>query len=103
MAKLKIGDVLDELVSGDVPIKAVPVHGGWVEIDTPSDVAAAEERWNSAGSPVSTADAAGAAAVTGAGSAAGPAPANAPQAPAASPSPARPEFELPQIFRAPRR
>jgi choline kinase len=47
MAKLGLTDVLDELaVAGDVAVKAVPVHGGWVDIDTPEDIAAAEERWN---------------------------------------------------------
>jgi len=43
--QLTLTDVLDELITGDVPVMAVPVHGGWVEIDTPDDVAAAEERW----------------------------------------------------------
>jgi L-glutamine-phosphate cytidylyltransferase len=47
MAKLGLTDVLDELaVGGDVVVKAVPVHGGWVDIDTPEDIVAAEERWN---------------------------------------------------------
>jgi choline kinase len=48
LAKLALTDVLDELTTGDVPIKAVPIHGGWVDFDTPEDVAAAEERWSSA-------------------------------------------------------
>jgi NDP-sugar pyrophosphorylase family protein len=52
LAKLALTDVLDELTTGDVPIKAVPVHGGWVDIDTPRDQTAAEERWNSAAGPV---------------------------------------------------
>jgi choline kinase len=52
LAKLALTDVLDELTTGDVPVKAVPVHGGWVDIDTPGDIAAAEERWNSATAPV---------------------------------------------------
>jgi choline kinase len=46
LAQLGLMDVLDELIVGDVPVKSVPIHGGWVEIETPSDVAAAEERWN---------------------------------------------------------
>jgi choline kinase len=46
LAQLSLMDVLDELIAGDVPVKSVPIHGGWVEIETPSDVAAAEERWN---------------------------------------------------------
>ena len=102
MAKLKITDLLDELVSGDVPIKAVPVHGGWVEIDRPSDVEAAEERWNSVESPVATAEPAGAAHANEAPPSTG-APSAVPQAPAAGPPTTLPEFELPQIFRAPRR
>jgi choline kinase len=47
LAKLALTDVLDELTTGDVPIKAVPIHGGWVDIDTPEDLAAAEARWSS--------------------------------------------------------
>lgn len=38
-------DVLDELTTGDVPIKAVQIHGGWVEIDTPKDLEVGEARW----------------------------------------------------------
>jgi NDP-sugar pyrophosphorylase family protein len=49
---LALADVLDELITGDVPVKAVPIHGGWVDFDTPEDVAAAEERWSSAAGPV---------------------------------------------------
>ena len=52
LAKLALTDVLDELTTGDVPIKAIPIHGGWIDIDTPGDVAAAEERWSSATVPV---------------------------------------------------
>jgi L-glutamine-phosphate cytidylyltransferase len=44
--KLAMTDVLDELTTGDVPVKAVPVHGGWVEVHTPEDISLAEERWN---------------------------------------------------------
>jgi choline kinase len=59
MAKLAMTDVLDELTTGDVPVKAVPIHGGWVEIDTPKDLAVGEERWTAGeGRPV-TAEAAG--------------------------------------------
>jgi choline kinase len=47
MAKLGLTDVLDELaVAGDIAVKAVAVHGGWVDIDTPEDLVAGEERWN---------------------------------------------------------
>jgi choline kinase len=52
LSKLALTDVLDELTTGDVPIKAIPIHGGWVDIDSPGDLAAAEERWNSATAPV---------------------------------------------------
>ncbi len=46
MAKLTLTDVLDELaVSGDVPVKAIPIHGGWVDIDRPEDLPIGEERW----------------------------------------------------------
>src|ERR1035437_1183106 len=39
LAKLSMTDVLDELaIGGDVAVKAVPIHGGWVEIDTPEDL-----------------------------------------------------------------
>jgi choline kinase len=48
LAKLTITDVLDELaVAGDVGVKAVPIHGGWVDIDSPADLVIAEERWTS--------------------------------------------------------
>jgi L-glutamine-phosphate cytidylyltransferase len=48
MAKMDVMDVLDELaVSGDVPVKAIPIHGGWVDIDRPEDLPIAEERWTS--------------------------------------------------------
>jgi L-glutamine-phosphate cytidylyltransferase len=47
MARLAIADVLDELATaGDVAVKAIPIHGGWVEINSPEDLAPAEERWN---------------------------------------------------------
>ena len=52
LAKLALADVLDELITGDVPVKAVPIHGGWVDFDTPEDMAAAEERWSSATEPI---------------------------------------------------
>ena len=46
MAKMDITDVLDELaVSGDVPVKAIQIRGGWADIDRPEDLAIAEERW----------------------------------------------------------
>jgi choline kinase len=48
--RLAMTDVLDELTTGDVPVKAIPVHGGWVEVHTPEDIAFAEERWNGAAS-----------------------------------------------------
>jgi L-glutamine-phosphate cytidylyltransferase len=104
MAKLTLYDLLDELVSGDVPIKAVAIQGGWVEIDTPADVAAAEERWNSSSAsasvvpqPVNTA-AAGVPAPGVPGSAPAPAPAPAPPR-----STLNEPFEMPPVFRAPRR
>jgi L-glutamine-phosphate cytidylyltransferase len=43
---LAMTDVLDELTSGDVPVTAIPIHGGWAEIDSPDDIAVGEERWN---------------------------------------------------------
>jgi choline kinase len=46
--QLTMMDLLDELTTGDVPIKAIPIHGGWVDIDTPDDLVAAEERWTGA-------------------------------------------------------
>jgi choline kinase len=104
MAKLTIYDLLDELVSGDVAIKAVTVQGGWVEIDTPSDVAAAEERWNATPGSVGAAPQPGSAAPSG--PAAG-APAPGGQPPATTPPPPRSSlnepFEMPPVFRAPRR
>jgi len=46
MARLTMTDVLDELaISGDVPVKAIPIHGGWVDIDRPEDLPIGEERW----------------------------------------------------------
>jgi L-glutamine-phosphate cytidylyltransferase len=48
MAKLDMTDVLDELaVSGEVPVKAIGIHGGWVDIDRPEDIAIGEERLTS--------------------------------------------------------
>jgi choline kinase len=49
--QLAMTDVLDDLTTGDVPIMAIPIHGGWVEIDTPEDIVAGEERWSVAASP----------------------------------------------------
>jgi NDP-sugar pyrophosphorylase family protein len=49
MAKLDMTDVLDELaVSGDVPVKAIEIKGGWADIDRPEDLPLAEERWTGA-------------------------------------------------------
>jgi L-glutamine-phosphate cytidylyltransferase len=46
LARLAMTDVLDALSAGGrVPVTAVPIHGGWVEIDSPEDIAAGEERW----------------------------------------------------------
>jgi hypothetical protein len=50
LAKLTLADVLDEMISGDVPVKAISIRGGWVEIDSPGDIPLAEERWNSTAS-----------------------------------------------------
>jgi L-glutamine-phosphate cytidylyltransferase len=103
MAKLTIYDLLDELVSGDVPIKAVTIQGGWVEIDTPGDVAAAEERWNSAPGSIGVAPQPG----TAPGLPAAGAPAPGGQSPANTTTPPRSTlnepFEMPPVFRAPRR
>jgi len=66
---LTMTDMLDELTSGDVPVTAIPIHGGWIGIDTPDDIAAGEERWNAgAGQPVAVVEPAVTAADTGAGS-----------------------------------
>jgi NDP-sugar pyrophosphorylase family protein len=46
--QLTMMDLLDELTTGDVPVTAIPIHGGWVDIDTPDDLVAAEERWTGA-------------------------------------------------------
>ena len=104
MAKLTIYDLLDELVSGDVPVKAAPIQGGWVEIATPADMAAAEERWNSPPGSAAVAPQAGTTARSS------PAPGVAgPIAPAPAPTTAPPRstlnepFEMPPVFRAPRR
>lgn len=49
MAKLDLMDVLDELaVSGDVPVKAIEIKGGWVDMDRPEDLPLAEARWTGA-------------------------------------------------------
>jgi hypothetical protein len=99
MAKLTIYDLLDELVSGDVPIKAVTIQGGWVEIDRPEDVAAAEERWNSTSAVVPVVPPTGIAAPgSPAAGVAGPAPTSNPVR-----SSLNEPFEMPPVFRAPRR
>ena len=49
LRSLAMTDVLDELARGAVPVTAVPVRGGWIEIDSPGDIAPAEERWAAAG------------------------------------------------------
>jgi L-glutamine-phosphate cytidylyltransferase len=56
LRELHMTDVLDELAritdrapegaTGAVPVTAVPIHGQWVEIDTPTDLAAAHTRWS---------------------------------------------------------
>lgn len=71
LAKLTLADVLDEMTSGDVPVKAIPIRGGWVEIDSPGDIPLAEERWNSTASADPVVVDPGAGSETG-GSAAGP-------------------------------
>jgi choline kinase len=43
---LYVTDVLDELASTGL-VQAVPIAGGWVEIDRPHDIAVAEARWAS--------------------------------------------------------
>jgi choline kinase len=60
LSKLAMTDLLDELTTGDVPVKAIPVHGGWAEIESPEDIVAAEERWAAyaAASPIQAAPAA---------------------------------------------
>ena len=104
MAKLTIYDLLDELISGDLPIKAVTIQGGWVAINTPGDVAAAEERWNSVPGSAAVAPPPGAAAPNSAGAGV---PGSAAQSPAAPTAPPRSTlndpFEMPPVFRAPRR
>jgi choline kinase len=42
---LHMTDVLDELACGGVPVTAVPVRGGWIELDSPGDIAPGEQRW----------------------------------------------------------
>ena len=44
LARLYMTDVLDELAR-DGLVHAVPIHGGWVEIDRPEDIPVAEARW----------------------------------------------------------
>jgi len=104
MSKLTVNDLLDELVSGDVPLKAVRISGGWVAIDTPADVAIGEERWNSTPASIAvTPD-------TGSGPGSGAAPGSPATGggtsgsltPGGSP-PMNQPFELPPVFRAPRR
>ena len=91
--QLTMMDLLDELTTGDVPIKAIPIHGGWVDIDTPDDLVAAEERWTgTAAQPVVVEPAAPEAAV--------PAPAT------AAPPTSMAEsgiFRVPSSYRTPRR
>jgi choline kinase len=56
MARLAMTDMIDELATaGDIPVKAVPIHGGWVEIDSPEDLAVAEERWTTGIDPAGVA------------------------------------------------
>jgi L-glutamine-phosphate cytidylyltransferase len=98
MAKLAITDVLDELVSGDVPVKAVTIHGGWIQIETPSDIAAAEERWNSPSGSVEVAPQ-----PTAPAPGASPAGSNPSTAPAPAADSRNQPFDMPQVFRAPRR
>jgi len=47
LERLYMTDVLDELAA-DGLVHAVPVHGGWVEIDRPEDIPVAEARWAAA-------------------------------------------------------
>jgi choline kinase len=50
LARLAMTDLLDALAAGGtVPVTAVPIHGGWAEIDSPEDIAAGEERWLASG------------------------------------------------------
>ena len=45
LRRLYLTDVLDEL-AGEGIVRAVPIRGGWVEIDTPRDRVVAEARWS---------------------------------------------------------
>jgi choline kinase len=49
LRRLYMTDVLDELARLGA-VQAVPIHGDWVEIDTPTDLAVAEARWAAAAS-----------------------------------------------------
>jgi L-glutamine-phosphate cytidylyltransferase len=44
LRRLYMTDVLDELARSGA-VDAVPIHGDWVEIDTPTDLDVAESRW----------------------------------------------------------
>jgi L-glutamine-phosphate cytidylyltransferase len=44
LRRLYMTDILDELAGTGI-VHAVPIHGGWVEIDSPTDIALAESRW----------------------------------------------------------
>jgi choline kinase len=44
LRRLYLTDVLDVLAGAGL-VRAVPIHGGWVEIDTPRDRLVAEARW----------------------------------------------------------
>jgi choline kinase len=50
LCRLYLTDVLDEL-AGQGLVTAVPIRGGWVEIDTPRDRLVAEARWAASGPP----------------------------------------------------
>jgi NDP-sugar pyrophosphorylase family protein len=43
-------DILDELATTHT-VSAVPIHGDWVEIDTPRDLDVAEARWAGSAAP----------------------------------------------------
>ena len=50
LRRLYMTDILDELAATH-PVAAVPIHGDWVEIDTPRDLDVAETRWAESVSP----------------------------------------------------
>lgn len=50
LRRLYMTDILDELATTHA-VSAVPIHGGWVEIDTPRDLDVAETRWAGSASP----------------------------------------------------